>query len=257
MARFKDLTGKVFGKLIVMEFSRNVKSGERLRKYWLCKCECGNMHEVRTDSLTSGNVISCGCVKNEQNKVNLVKNHRHKMSGTRLYRIWQKMKDRCYNPNVRSYENYGERGIKLCDEWLIPDNFFDWALSSGYKDGLTIDRIDNDGNYEPNNCRWSTPKEQARNRSTNVKVNFQGKEMTLVEAAEMSGFSYGALNARYNKGIREEKLFLPIADQGESREVDYNGKIITLRELANITGINLNTLKSRWRAGRRGTELYK
>lgn len=257
MAKFKDLTGQIFGKLTVIEFSRNVKSGTRYRKYWMCKCKCGNTKEVRTDSLTSGYVISCGCVKEEQNLINLIKNHRHKMSGTRLYGIWQKMKDRCYNQNDRSYKDYGARGVELCKEWMVPDNFFAWALKNGYEEHLTIDRINNNGKYEPSNCRWSTVKEQSRNRRSNIIVEYLGEQMTLIEASERSGISYGSLNARYNKGIRGESLFSPLMEQGETREVNYYGKIITLRELSEITGINLNTLKSRWRAGRRGPELYK
>ncbi|MEK3993708.1 hypothetical protein MKY29_03050 [Psychrobacillus sp. FSL K6-2365] len=257
MAEFKDLTGQTFGKLTVMKFSRDVKSGKRFRKYWECICECGKTNEIRTDSLTSGKVTSCGCLKNEQDQINLIKNHRHKMSGTRLYGIWQKMKDRCYNSNLRSYEDYGARGIKICDEWLVPDNFIDWALANGYKNYLTIDRIDNNGNYEPTNCRWSTSKVQARNRRSNIEVEYLGKKMTMIEVAEKSSISYRALIARYRRGIRGEKLFLPLQDVGESRELNYNGKIITLRELSEITGINLNTLKSRWRAGKRESELYK
>lgn len=257
MAVFKDLTGHVFGKLTVIEFSRDVKSGTRNRKYWFCKCECGNTNEIRTDSLTSGKVTSCGCLKKEQERINLAKNHRHKMSRTRLYGIWQSMKDRCYNQNVRSYRDYGGRDIKICDEWMVPDNFFEWALTNGYRDNLTIDRIDNNKNYEPSNCRWSTVEEQSRNRRSNVIVEYSGKEMTLIEVSEKTGLSQKALYARYSKGLRGEKLFAPIAEQGESREVDYYGEIITLRELSNITGINHHTLSSRWRAGKRGSDLYK
>lgn len=257
MALFKDLTGQTFDRLTVIKLSRDVKTGNRYRKYWLCKCECGNTKEVRTDSLTSGNVRSCGCIKKEQDRENLVKNHRHKMSGKRLYSIWQKMKDRCYNPNVRSYKDYGARGIKICDEWIVPDNFFQWALSNGYREDLTIDRIEVNGNYGPSNCKWSTAKEQARNRRSNIEVEYQGKKMTLIEAAEKSNISYKVLNARYRRGARGEGLFLPVQEFGDERELNYHGRIITLKELSNITGINYNTLKSRWRAGKRGPELYE
>ncbi|MEG6615386.1 hypothetical protein V6C27_02940 [Peptococcaceae bacterium 1198_IL3148] len=257
MAVFKDLTGQTFGRLTVIKLSKEIKSGNRYRKYWLCICECGNKKDVRTDSLTSGNVRSCGCIKKEQDHKNLTKNHRHKMSGTRLYGIWQKMKDRCYNKNVRSYKDYGARGIKVCDDWLTPDNFFDWALANGYKDHLTIDRINNDGDYEPDNCRWITPKEQARNRRSNIEVEYLGEKMTMIEAAEKSNISYKVLNARYRRGARGENLFAPVQDAGKTREVNYHGQIVTLRELSDITGINYNTLSSRWRAGKRGPELYE
>ena len=257
MAIFKDITGQVFGKLTVIEFSRNVKSGTRDRKYWLCKCECGNTKEIRTDSLTSGNVSSCGCLRDKQAVINVQKNHRHKLSYTRVYGIWQNMKDRCQNPENKSYVRYGGRGIKVCDEWLVPDNFFEWALNNGYRDDLTIDRIDNDGNYEPTNCRWTTNKEQSRNRRSNIMIEYKGQALPLIEISELTGLSLPALYTRYSKGIRGEKLFAPVAERGESREVEYYGKIISLRELSEITGINYYTLGSRWRAGKRGAELYK
>ena len=210
MAVFKDLTGKNFGRLEVLKLSREVKSGKRYRKYWLCKCECGNEKEIRTDSLTSGSVKSCGCLKEEQNKVNLIKNHSHKQSGKRLYYIWQGMKQRCFDVNNDRYLRYGGRGITVCEEWLTSNNFFNWALLNGYEENLTIDRIDNDGNYEPSNCKWSTIKEQCNNRSTNILVEYEGKEVTLKKLSEMLNISYGCLNARYRKGKRGNELIKPI-----------------------------------------------
>lgn len=258
MARFKDLTGQVFGKLTVIGISKKVQSGKRERYYWKCRCDCGNIKDVRTDGLTSGSVTSCGCNKNEQDKINLTKNHRHKLSNTNLWHVYYKMLHRCYNDKDTRYQNYGGRGIKVCEEWKQSfDIFAQWALNNGYKQGLQIDRMDNDGDYEPSNCRWATQKEQARNRRSNIVVSYQGEKMTLIEAAETSKLPYSALAARWHRGIRGEELFAEVIAQGKKREVLYQGKIVTLKELSRLTGININTLESRYRAGKRGNDLIK
>lgn len=210
MAIFKDLTGQKFGRLIVTKVSRQVQKANRTRYYWLCQCDCGNEKEVRTDCLTSGLVQSCGCIKKEQDRINLTKFHRHKMSSTRIYHIWQKMKDRCLNPKVKSYVNYGGRGIKICDEWLVFDNFGNWAVSHGYDDNLQIDRINNNKGYSPDNCRWISVKENCRNRRSNVVVEYQGESVTLIELAEKTNISYGCLHARYSKGDRGIALIRPV-----------------------------------------------
>lgn len=210
MPAFKDLTGQKFGRLTVLKVARQVQSGKRLRYYWLCQCDCGNTKEVRTDSLTDKLVQSCGCLKKEQDRTNLTKYHRHKMSKTRLYGIWQKMKDRCFNSNIPCYPRYGGRGIIVCKEWLTVDNFLRWALENGYNDNLQIDRIDVNGNYCPENCRWVTAKQNCRNRRTNIQVEYNGKLVTLVELAELTGMSYSCLHARYTRGVRGAELIKPI-----------------------------------------------
>lgn len=258
MAVFKDLVGQRFGRLEVIKLSKKEKRGERYRYYWECLCDCENICYVRTDSLTSGNVRSCGCLHKEQAIKNVSIHHSHKQSQTRLYRIWQKMKDRCFNSNIPCYKRYGGRGITVCDEWKDDFKaFYDWSMLHGYADDLTIDRIDNDGSYEPTNCRWVTNRMQSLNRRTNIQVEYNGKIMTLIEAAQESGLPYSALSARWGKGVRGNELFAELAPKGNKREILYDGKIISLRELSEITGINHNTLKSRYRSGKRGDDLIK
>lgn len=208
MAKFKDLSGQTFGKLTVICISRKVKSGKRERYYWKCKCDCGNMKEVRTDCLTYGMVRSCGCIKKEQDKINLTKFHRHKLTNTHIWHVYYGMLKRCYNVNDKRYENYGGRGIEVCEEWKNSfDAFADWSFKNGYEDGLQLDRINNNGNYEPCNCRWTTAKEQARNRRSNVIVMYQGEKMTLIEASERSGLPYSTIHSRWRRGIRGKELF--------------------------------------------------
>lgn len=208
MAKFKDLTGMMFGKLTVIEVSRKVQSGNRKRYYWNCKCVCGKTKEVRTDCLTSGDVKSCGCIKKEQDKINLTKFHRHKLSNTNLWHVYYGILHRCYNTKDTHYANYGGKGVVICEEWKESfDNFVEWAFSSGYKQGLQIDRIDNDGNYEPSNCRWVSLKENCRNRGSNILVEYNGKLVTLVELSEILKRPYKEVYYQYRKyGIKRSSL---------------------------------------------------
>lgn len=158
MAKMIDLTGQRFGRLTVIKRNGS-KDGHAA---WECVCDCGRHTVVNGRYLTSGKTKSCGCLHNE---LLAERSRKHGMTGKRLYRIWHDMKNRCEYPKDKKYSYYGGRGIKVCNEWSTNfESFMTWALSNGYNDSLTIDRINNSGNYEPNNCQWITMKEQCKNR---------------------------------------------------------------------------------------------
>lgn len=205
-SQFEDLTGQRFGRLVVIG-----RDDRKSRKtYFNCQCDCGNVKSVRSDSLKAGLIRSCGCMKKEQDRTNLTAAHTHKMSGTRIYEIWQGIKKRCYNPHDARYDRYGGRGIGVCQEWK--DNFqafYDWAMQNGYDESLTIDRIDNDCDYCPENCRWTDSKTQARNRSTNVRITIGNATKTLTEWCEIFEIDSRVVFARYNRNgfIGIDELF--------------------------------------------------
>lgn len=156
MSKFVDLTGRKFSKLTILGRVWRLNSN---RVYWLCKCECGSLRIIQTSHLKDGHSKSCGCL--------IGHNGIHYKTDTRLYKIWGGIKTRCLNPNCTTYNYYGGRGIVMCDEWKNNfQAFYDWAMLNGYQDNLELDRIDNDKNYSPDNCRWVTHKENCNNRRT-------------------------------------------------------------------------------------------
>ena len=173
MSKIRDLTGERFGKLIVSGFNRKeIIKGYMYRYYWNCVCDCGNECVVEVRCLKNGNTQSCGCLRG-----------RHHMTDTNIYKLWKGIKSRCFNKNHMHYDKYGGRGITICKEWMVFENFYDWAVKNGYKEGLSIDRVDNDKGYCPENCRWVNQSVQNSNKRNNVLVEYQGEIYTLSEVA--------------------------------------------------------------------------
>ena len=162
----------------------------------LCECDCGKVTKVRIEHLKSGHTKSCGCYQKKQTSK---AKRTHGREPKRLYSIWSNMKTRCYNKNTECYSGYGGRGITVCDEWKKFEAFRDWALSNGYSDDLTIDRIDNDGNYEPSNCRWATDDEQRNNTRRNHFLEYQGKRLTIKQWSLIVGISDKTIRDRINR----------------------------------------------------------
>lgn len=166
MSRFIDLTGQRFGRLIVI---RRDSESQCKETYFLCKCDCGELRSIRATRLRNGSTLSCGCLRRETCQSRATT---HGQRRTRLYTIWAGMKNRCRNPSHPSFAYYGARGIKVCEAWASSfETFHTWAVNNGYSDNLSIDRIDSDGDYSPENCRWSTSAMQMKNRRPWKKTN--------------------------------------------------------------------------------------
>lgn len=206
MGQIKDLVGQRFGRLTVVEFA-----GVRGRNsYWKCVCDCGETIVTKSSYLTSGDTKSCGCLKLERIS-NLTA--KHNMSKTKIFGVWATMLRRCFTPTNKKFSDYGGRGIKVCDEWR--DNFkafYEYVSNLEHygEEGYSLDRINNDGDYEPGNVRWATLKEQGRNKRNNVFVEYDGEKMTLKEAADRSGLKYSTLYRRYCQGWNEQSLFASV-----------------------------------------------
>jgi hypothetical protein len=200
--RYEDLRGKRFGRAVAIEYMGLDES--KKRSLWKCVCDCGEEFICRKDSLKSGRIQSCGCLGKERRLESLTKHGMHK---TKIYKVWTEMLQRCGNPNNQSYENYGGRGIKVHSKWHSFEGFWE-DMKSGYREDLSIDRIDNDGNYEPGNVRWATRIEQQSNLRTNVRYMFFGEEMTVGEAGRKFNVNHDALRARIHSGTEPEKALL-------------------------------------------------
>lgn len=198
MGRFLDLTGMRFGRWTVLRYV-----GYNKGSLWECRCDCGKIKNVRSDRLRYGKSTSCGCFRAKVTaKETALKISKHGMWGTRLYREWIQMKQRC-SPSCSKtqYDRYYGRGIRVCSEWEHDfDAFAKWALSNGYNDSLSIDRIDNDGDYEPTNCRWVTEETQANNKCTSRFVTYNGETKTLAEWAKKLNINYSTLCSRLSRG---------------------------------------------------------
>lgn len=207
MSKSNNLIGQRFGKLTVIERAENNKQGKTM---WKCVCDCGKvkLKPVSSYDLKKGKVTSCGCNYFISNKS---RNKKHGMTNTRLYEIWSSVKQRCYNKKSMAYKYYGGRGIAVCDEWVNDfQAFYVWAMANGYRDDLTIDRIDNNKGYSPDNCRWATYKTQENNRTNNMIVEYKGQKYTVSQLSKILGISQPTLNWRIKHNWAENELDIPV-----------------------------------------------
>ena len=192
MSKLKDLKGNRYGRLIVIE-----RSGSNIHKraLWKCLCDCGNEVVVVGSHLLNGNTYSCGCYKSDKIRERLGS---HYKSRTRLHNIWKNMRQRCNNPNKPDYKYYGGKGVRVTSRWDDYSTFEKWSIENGYTDALTIDRIDTNGDYCPENCRWVSRTEQSRNMSKNRIIIYNGESHCLSEWGEILGISPKVLGQRIN-----------------------------------------------------------
>ena len=212
--KIKDRTGKRYGRLVALKVVRTNPV------YWLCKFDCGKYTKVRSSNLQTGQVQSCGCLNDEVIT-------KHNMARTRIYKVFNSMKQRCNNPNDKGYYLYGARGIKICDEWNNIENgfinFYNWAITNGYDENAkfqecTIDRIDVNGNYEPNNCRWINNKEQALNKTTNRYLTYNGKTQTVLEWSKELEIDYKKIQSHTLKGETIEEMLKKIEEMEKYKQ---------------------------------------
>ena len=225
-----DLTGHKYGKLTVIREDIDNPKRKPGKIMWLCLCECGNYTSACTNDLRIGDTKSCGCLKYDGSSAIT-----HGFSKERLYHIWLNMRQRCKNPKHPSYVNYGERGIFVCEEWDDYLNFRGWAMSNGYQDDLTIDRIDNDGGYSPDNCRWTGRDIQSHNKRSNRMLTFKDKTQDITQWAEETGISFSAIISRLDKygWSVEDTLTIPAY---EKKYFEYKGESHTMKEWADLYG---------------------
>lgn len=204
MTRYKDITGQRFGRLVAVK---------RLKEKWLCKCDCGNESETLLYSLESGRAKSCGCYNREEITL---RNTKHGMANQRdqLYRAWLNMRHRCLGTNNPDYKHYGGRGVKISKKWDDYTKFKEWSEHNGFEQGLTLDRIDNDGDYSEDNCRWVDRKVQGNNRRTNIVIEINGVKANLKQHAKMNGLNYGTVRTRYSRdGKRGQDVIRPVEER--------------------------------------------
>lgn len=222
----KDYSGEKFGRLTVLHFSQKKKG----RYFWLCRCDCGNIKEACIEDLKSGNTKSCGCLRKE----NPLRMKINNLSKTRIHKIYHNMKSRCLNEKNSRYEDYGGRGIRICVEWLGKYNgfinFYNWAMQNGYTDELTLDRIDNNGNYCPENCRWVNRKTQSRNTRRNINITINDITMCIQDWCSFYRIKAPAvfIYAKRNNVSIEESLMRRILN--------------TLNKIEENTGVSENEL---------------
>lgn len=249
MAIAKDLTGQRFGRLLCKSQAEKNKRGDIL---WECVCDCGNTCFVASTSLKRGRTKSCGCLRNEYLHKPKVGKKTHGKTNSRLYAVWRGMKQMCNDPNSDNYYRYGGRGISVCDEWVSDFTAFEkWAMENGYDETapqgkFTVDRINNDGNYEPSNCRLVDMKTQYHNRNL---------PKSIKEISEEHGLTYDAVHQRMKKGASiEDALKKPLR---KKVKVLINGQHKTVKELSKESGVPESTIYYRVKIGLSGEDVIR
>ena len=270
----EDLTGRQFGKWKVLKQVEDYiqPSNGKHHDMWLCECDCElrTIKAVQGKHLKNGKSTKCIYCSRLENSKRLVERNKSilpehlkkptspeelalKNTRCRIYTIWNNIKRRCNDENSEKYPRYGGRGIKICNEWYVFDAFYEWALNNGYKDNLSIDRMDNDGNYEPNNCRWVDDIVQANNKSTNHLIEYNGETHTLQEWSRIVGIDRRTIWKRiiqYGWSV-SDALEKPIKKQKQGKDllIEFKGETHNLSDWSKILSITRETLKSRFKMG--------
>lgn len=237
----EDYTNKKVYKWTILHFSHKDKWGQPV---YTCRCECGDIHDVNIYALKYGKSKACRHCCSHATK--------HKKSHTRLYSLYYSIKDRCYNPNNRNYNNYGGRGIIMCDEWKNDfASFYYWAQNNGYSDSLTIDRIDVNGIYEPQNCRWITMQEQANNKRTNRIISYKDKNYTVSQFCKELSLNEDTIRQRINVYgyTKAEDLLKPPHHIKDTCKIyiKINGQEKSLSAWCEELNVNKETIRNRIR----------
>jgi hypothetical protein len=211
-----DITGKKYGRLTAIRLLESRKVGTQSKRFWLFSCECGKEMELAAGAVTSGNTLSCGCLL----KDTITK---HGGTGTKVYGVWHAMINRCRDRNDPAYKDYGGRGIIICERWM---EFANFAADMGPRpEGGTLDRIDVNGNYEPGNCRWADAKKQANNRRNNMRLMFNGEDLTMSEWADRLGVSKSRIKNRIDAGWTIEATLTEPFLRGRRKYVNSRGPL--------------------------------
>lgn len=233
-----ELAGQRFGRLLVI-----AEAGRQDRKVtWLCRCDCGNESTVLGVNLRAGHTTSCGCWKREVPGTWSLK---HGQSKSRLYKIWRNMVRRTTDPNFPDYHNYGGRGITVCQEWRESFEAFARDMGPTHQADRTIDRINNDGNYEPDNCRWATALEQGRNKRNNRLLTFNGQTMPVSAWVEQTGISKGAIQGRLRAGWPVDRVLTEPEQSRNKDALTINGETLPVAVWAKRSGITATSIRAR------------
>lgn len=215
-----ELIGKRFGHWLVLSYIDGIRNKRGVCEIrYTCLCDCGTKKDILKSALLQGKTKSCGCMRNDRGE------DVRAFNASKLKDVYFGMMQRCYYPNAISYKNYGGRGITVCDEWKGREgriNFYHWSVDNGYSEGLTLERIDNDKNYSPSNCRWATKKEQSNNTRRNHIITFNGETKTLIQWANQLGFTDGGTllkRLKYGWTLEETLTIKKTTSHGRSRYI--------------------------------------